>query len=81
MDMSPIHQVCGQNHLVRHSKRGEKDRQKKGWEDNISEWTGLEFAKWRTEIAMETWQLHTETLEVVLSHLEQRNLSALLCVS
>ena len=25
--------------------RRRQDRQKKGWEDNIREWTGLEFAK------------------------------------
>ena len=36
----------GQNHLVRHSERGRRQgRQKKRWEDNIREWTGLEFAK------------------------------------
>ena len=36
----------GQNHLARHSERGKKTGwQKKRWEDNIREWTGLEFAK------------------------------------
>ena len=37
----------GQNHLARHSERGEKRQgsQRKRWEDNIREWTGLEFAK------------------------------------
>ena len=34
----------GQNHLARHSERGKKTRQRKRWEDNIREWTGLEFA-------------------------------------
>ena len=36
-----------QNHLARYSGKGEEDkgRQKKRWEDNIREWTGLEFAK------------------------------------
>ena len=35
----------GQNHLARHSERGQKEgRQRKRWEDNIREWTGLEFA-------------------------------------
>ena len=29
----------GQNHLARHS------RERKRWEDNIREWTGLEFGK------------------------------------
>ena len=35
----------GQNHLARHSERGKKTRQRKRWEDNIREWTGLEFGK------------------------------------
>ena len=36
----------GQNHLARHSERGKKTRQtEKRWEDNIREWTGLEFGK------------------------------------
>ena len=42
----------GQNHLAKHGKRGEVDKEgnktkqnKKRWEDNIKEWTGLEFAK------------------------------------
>ena len=46
----------GQTHLARHSVRGRKTgrteeevgrqgRQRKRWEDNIGEWTGLEFAK------------------------------------
>ena len=36
----------GQNHLARHSERGKKTRQtRQRWEDNIREWTGLEFGK------------------------------------
>ena len=37
----------GQNHRARHSERGKKTRQteEKRWEDNIREWTGLEFGK------------------------------------
>ena len=36
----------GQNHLARHSERGKRQGiQRKRWEDNIREWTGLEFAK------------------------------------
>ena len=36
----------GQNHLARHSERGKQtSRQRKRWEDNIREWTGLEFGK------------------------------------
>ena len=36
----------GQNHLTRHSERGKKTRQtEEKVEDNIREWTGLEFGK------------------------------------
>ena len=36
----------GQNHLARYSERGkERGKQRKRWEDNIREWTGLEFGK------------------------------------
>ena len=36
----------GQNHLARHSERGKKTRRtKEEVEDNIREWTGLEFGK------------------------------------
>ena len=36
----------GRNHLARHSERGRRQgRQRKRWEDNIREWTGLEFEK------------------------------------
>ena len=36
-----------QNHLARHSESGKKTRQteQEVWEDNIREWTGLQFAK------------------------------------
>ena len=39
--------MSGQNHLARAQRKGEKrqGRRKKRWEDNIREWTGLEFAK------------------------------------
>ena len=36
----------GQNHLARHSERGRRrGRKRKRWEDNIREWTGLEFGR------------------------------------
>ena len=36
----------GQIHLARHSERGRKQgRQRKRWEDNIREWTGLKSTK------------------------------------
>ena len=38
----------GKNHLARHSERGKKTRQTKRWEDNIREWTGLEFGRSQT---------------------------------
>ena len=47
MDMSPIHQVW-QNHLARYSERRKNSRRQgkqKRWEDNITDWTGPEFAK------------------------------------
>ena len=37
----------GQNQLARHSEVGKKTRLKKRCEDNIREWTGLEFAKFQ----------------------------------
>ena len=42
----------GQNHHVRHSERGEKtgQTQRKRWEDNIGEWTGLELAKFQRAV-------------------------------
>ena len=36
----------GQNHLASTVKGGRRQgRQRKRWEDNLREWTGLEFAK------------------------------------
>ena len=41
----------GKNHLARHSGRGRSQgRQRKRWEDNIREWTGLEFTKSQTAV-------------------------------
>ena len=53
MDISVSHSDIrsGQNHFARHNERGKKTRQKKRWEENIREWTGLEFAK--TQMAVE----------------------------
>ena len=34
-----------QNHLARHNEKGREGGQRKSWEDNIREWTGLEFGK------------------------------------
>ena len=57
MDMSPMHKVR-QDHLARHSGRGKKTRrQRKRWEDNFREWTGLEFAKSRRAVEnSEEWR-------------------------
>ena len=55
----------GQNHLARHSEKGKKmkqtekemGKQKKRWEDNIREWTILEFAKSQGEVEnREKWR-------------------------
>ena len=44
----------GQNHLAKHSERGKKQgRQKKRWEDNAREWTGLKFAKFQKAVEKE----------------------------
>ena len=46
MDMSPIHQVWRKPSCKAQRKgRRRQGRQRKRWEDNIREWTGLEFAK------------------------------------
>ena len=38
--------TSGQNHLAKHSKKGRRQgRQWKRWEENIREWTGLEFGR------------------------------------
>ena len=52
----------GQNHLARHSKRGKKTgRQRKRWEDNLREWTGLEFGKSQRAVEnREKWRENRE---------------------
>ena len=46
MDVSPVHQVWPKTNLQGTVKRGRRQgRQRKRWEDNISEWTGLEFGR------------------------------------
>ena len=50
----------GQNHLASHSERGKKTWQtEKRWEDNIREWTGLEFSK--SQKALENREKMEET--------------------
>ena len=49
----------GQNHLARYRVNGgrRQGRQKKRWEDNIREWTGLEFAKYQRAVEnREKWR-------------------------
>ena len=49
-----------QNHLARHSEREKKTRQtEEEWEDNIREWTGLEFGK--SQRAVENREKKEET--------------------
>ena len=57
----------GQNHLARQSKRGRRQgRQKKRWEDNIKEWTGLNFAKSQRAVEnREKWRKLVVKLPVV----------------
>ena len=57
----------GQHHLARHSERGKKTRrQRKRWEDNIREWTGLEFAKSQRAVEnREKWRKLVAKLSVV----------------
>ena len=50
----------GQNHLARHSERG---RQRKRWEDNIREWTGLEFTK--SQRAVENGKMEETGCELI----------------
>ena len=41
----------GRNYFSRHSERGRRQgRQRKRWEDNIREWTGLEFGRSRRAV-------------------------------
>ena len=64
MDKSPVHQVwptpsCKVTWKKKRRKKKERrrGRQKKRWEDNIREWTGLEFAKsQRAEENREKWR-------------------------
>ena len=59
----------GQNHLARHSEMGKKTRQteEEVCEDNIREWTGLEFAKsqWAVE-NRDKWRKQVAKASVVL---------------
>ena len=59
----------GRNHLARHMKGERRQcRQRESWEDNIREWTGLEFGKsqravenrekWRKLIGNHPWCLN-----------------------
>ena len=46
MDMYPVHQVWPKTILHGTVKgRRRQGRQRKRWEDNIRDWTGLDFAK------------------------------------
>ena len=58
----------GQNHLVRHSERRKKTgRQNKMWDDNIREWTSLEFTKYQRVVEnREKWRKLVAKSSVVL---------------
>ena len=66
MDMSPVHQIClKQSYMQGTVKEGRRQgkQKKKGWEDNIREWTGLEFAKSQRAVEnKEKWRvLHVKS--------------------
>ena len=66
----------GQIHLQGKVKRGRRQgRQRKRWEDNIREWTGLEFAKsQRTVENREKWKkLVVKSSVVPQRHLRLRD--------
>ena len=48
-----------QRHVTNEEGGRRQGRQRKRWEDNIREWTGLEFAK--SERAAENWKKMEET--------------------
>ena len=51
MVMFPVHQVWPKPSCEGTVKGGRRqDRQRKKWEDNIREWTGLEFVKSRRTV-------------------------------
>ena len=51
MVMFPVHQVWQKAILQGTVKGGRRrGRQRKRWEDNIGEWTGLEFAKYQRAV-------------------------------
>ena len=56
MVMSPVHQVWPKPSCKAQWK-GEEDRQRKRWEDNIREWTGLEFGRSQRAVeSREKWR-------------------------
>ena len=59
MVMFPVHQVWPKPSCMQGTVKGgrRQGRQRKRWEDNIREWTGLEFAKsQRAEENREKWR-------------------------
>ena len=58
MVMSPVFQVWPKTILQGTVKGGRRQgRQRKRWEDNLREWTGLEFAKPKTAVEnREKWR-------------------------
>ena len=56
MDMSPVHRLA--KTILRDTVEGgrREGRQKKRWEDNVREWTGLEFKSQRAVENREKWR-------------------------
>ena len=70
MVMFPVHQVWPKSSCRGTVKGGRRQsRQRKRWEDNIREWTGLEFAKSQSAVEnREKWR----KLVVISSVVPQR---------
>ena len=57
MVMSPVHQVWGKPILQGTLTGGRiQGRHRKRWEDNIREWTEMEFAKSQRAVENEKWR-------------------------
>ena len=67
MDMSPVPSGLAKT-IIRGIVKGERkhSRQRKRWEDNIREWTGLEFTKFQRSVEnREKWRKLAVKLSVV----------------
>ena len=63
MVMTPVHQVLPKPSCKAQSK--EEGRQRKRWEDNIREWTGLEFAKFQRAVENRKKKMEETGCEII----------------